>query len=105
MTIPANSPWTDELVAALRKGWAAGVTIDDIAARLGVSRNMVAGKARRLGLPMRQGGRPTFERSILVPRWVPPALAADYRELARLDGEEAAASWARNEKRQREARA
>lgn len=39
--------------AALRAAWAEGLTLGAIAARLGRSRNSVAGRVRRLGLPPR----------------------------------------------------
>jgi hypothetical protein len=50
--------WTPEIEDRLRAMWADGVLCSVIAARLGVSSNAIAGKARRLGLPMRQPGHP-----------------------------------------------
>lgn len=45
--------WTDERVSDLRRLWKDGLSITQIGARIGVSRNAVAGKAMRLGLPAR----------------------------------------------------
>lgn len=49
------SPWTDERVEILKRGWNAGLSCGQIAADLkcGFSRNAVQGKAFRLGLPTR----------------------------------------------------
>ena len=47
--------WTDERVEILTKMWAEGNSASQIAKELGgVTRNAVAGKAHRLGLPKRQ---------------------------------------------------
>lgn len=63
--------WTDDRVAHLKAGWAAGHSCRTIANALGVSRNAVIGKVHRLGLPgralrhkkvARSGMRPTYVR-------------------------------------------
>ena len=45
--------WTDERLAELKKLWAEGLSISQIGEALGVSRNAIAGKAHRMGLPKR----------------------------------------------------
>ena len=52
MTDSANS-WTDERLEQLRKLWDDGLSISQIGEALGVSRNAIAGKAHRMGLPKR----------------------------------------------------
>ena len=45
--------WTDERLEELKKLWAKGLSISQIGEALGVSRNAIAGKAHRMGLPKR----------------------------------------------------
>ncbi len=45
--------WTQELIDRLRKMWAEGLSTAEIGRRMGVSKNAITGKARRLNLPMR----------------------------------------------------
>ena len=45
--------WTDERLEELEKLWAKGLSISQIGEALGVSRNAIAGKAHRMGLPKR----------------------------------------------------
>ena len=45
--------WTDERLEELKKLWALGLSISQIGEALGVSRNAIAGKAHRMGLPKR----------------------------------------------------
>ena len=52
MTNSANA-WTEERLAQLRKLWDEGLSISLIGDALGVSRNAIAGKAHRMGLPKR----------------------------------------------------
>ena len=52
MTNSANA-WTDERLEQLRKLWDDGLSISQIGEALGVSRNAIAGKAHRMGLPKR----------------------------------------------------
>lgn len=48
-----GSVWTDERLGQLEKLWAEGLSISQIGEALGVSRNSIAGKAHRMGLPKR----------------------------------------------------
>ena len=45
--------WTDEKIARLKEMWGRGESAAVIAERIGLSRNAVIGKVRRLGLPYR----------------------------------------------------
>ena len=45
--------WTEERLSELRILWAEGLSISQIGDALGVSRNAIAGKAHRMGLPKR----------------------------------------------------
>ena len=45
--------WTDKRLEELEKLWAKGLSISQIGEALGVSRNAIAGKAHRMGLPKR----------------------------------------------------
>ena len=51
--IDASNVWTDERLDELKKLWAEGLSISQIGEALGVSRNAIAGKAHRMGLPKR----------------------------------------------------
>ena len=46
--------WTQERLETLKILWNEGLSISQIGQKLGVTRNAVAGKAHRLGLPKRQ---------------------------------------------------
>lgn len=48
--MPRSTTWNDANVYTLKKLWAAGVTSDVIAVRIGITRNAVVGKIHRLGL-------------------------------------------------------
>jgi GcrA cell cycle regulator len=51
----ADTPvWTEERLNKLRKLWEKGLSISQIGEELNVSRNAIAGKVYRLGLPKRQ---------------------------------------------------
>ena len=52
MTDKANV-WTDERLEKLKELWTQGLSISQIGEALGVSRNAIAGKAHRMGLPKR----------------------------------------------------
>lgn len=52
MTETANV-WTDERLEKLKELWTQGLSISQIGEALGVSRNAIAGKAHRMGLPKR----------------------------------------------------
>lgn len=45
--------WTDEMVEGLRQMWDEGLTANEIAKRLGVSKNSIVGKVHRLCLKAR----------------------------------------------------
>ena len=48
------SPWTPERLAMLRTEWATDASTAEIGRRMGISKNAVVGKARRLELPARE---------------------------------------------------
>jgi GcrA cell cycle regulator len=48
------SPWTPERLAMLRTEWATDASTAEIGRRMGITKNAVIGKARRLGLPARE---------------------------------------------------
>jgi GcrA cell cycle regulator len=48
-----SDAWSQESISALRQLWAAGYSTAEISHRMGVSKNSIVGKARRLGLPSR----------------------------------------------------
>ena len=48
-----NSVWDEKQLGKLKKLWDEGLPITKIGLELGVSRNAIAGKAHRLGLPKR----------------------------------------------------
>lgn len=50
---PRDIVWTDAMKADLSTMWSEGLSISAIGRRMGVSRNAVAGKVRRMGLPKR----------------------------------------------------
>ena len=61
--------WTDERLEELKKLWAQGLSISQIGEALGVSRNAIAGKAHRLGLPRRPSpiSKPKAEKPKVEP--------------------------------------
>ena len=48
------SPWTPERLATLRAEWATDASTAEIGRRMGITKNAVVGKARRMGLPARE---------------------------------------------------
>ena len=56
MTTPFE--WTDERVEELKKMWDTGLSASEIGRRLGITKNAVVGKVRRLDLPMRRAPAP-----------------------------------------------
>jgi DNA-binding transcriptional regulator LsrR (DeoR family) len=50
---PRHDPWPEERGQRLRAMWDEGLSVNEIARRLGVSRGSVVGKVRRLDLPAR----------------------------------------------------
>jgi GcrA cell cycle regulator len=67
MTDTANV-WTDERLEKLKELWTQGLSISQIGEALGVSRNAIAGKAHRMGLPKRPSpiSRPKVEKPKVV---------------------------------------
>ena len=61
--------WTDERLEELEKLWAKGLSISQIGEALGVSRNAIAGKAHRMGLPKRPSpiSKPKAEKPKVEP--------------------------------------
>ena len=61
--------WTDERLEELKKLWAQGLSISQIGEALGVSRNAIAGKAHRMGLPKRPSpnSKPKTEKPKAAP--------------------------------------
>ena len=61
--------WTDERLEELKKLWAQGLSISQIGEALGVSRNAIAGKAHRMGLPKRPSpiSKPKAEKPEVEP--------------------------------------
>ena len=61
--------WTDERLEELKKLWAQGLSISQIGEALGVSRNAIAGKAHRMGLPKRPSpiSKPKAEKPKVQP--------------------------------------
>jgi GcrA cell cycle regulator len=49
-----NRDWNESDVATLRAEWATGASTAEIGRRMGISKNAVVGKARRLRLPARE---------------------------------------------------
>jgi GcrA cell cycle regulator len=52
--MPKVSPWTPERLAMLRAEWATVASAAEIGRRMGISKNAVIGKARRMELPSRE---------------------------------------------------
>ena len=61
--------WTDERLEELKKLWAKGLSISQIGEALAVSRNAIAGKAHRMGLPKRPSpiSKPKAEKPKVEP--------------------------------------
>ena len=67
-----KSVWDTNQLAKLEKLWTEGLPITKIGVELGVSRNAIAGKAHRLGLPKRNSpisklGEPRISQTKVIP--------------------------------------
>ena len=62
MTMPPNHEWTTERVEDLTNLWATGLSASEIGRKLGITKNAVVGKVRRLNLAMRRA--PTAPKRI-----------------------------------------
>ena len=93
MTDTANV-WTDERLEKLKGLWTQGLSISQIGEALGVSRNAIAGKAHRMGLPKRPSpiSRPKAEE----PKDVIPEIAENLPlrlELRQLEWSRSKCCW------------
>jgi hypothetical protein len=53
-----SRPWTDEEQAYLRRMWASGLRLEQMARALRRSKSAIRGKAENLGLPKRTAANP-----------------------------------------------
>ena len=87
--------WTDERLEQLKKLWSEGLSISQIGEALGVSRNAIAGKAHRMGLPKRPS--PISKPKATKPKTVvpePPSLELPLRmELRQLEWSRSKCCW------------
>lgn len=86
-----------DTIAAYR----AGEGFNPIARRIGASAPRVRAALVAAGVEIRPVGSHGYRAppvEVVVPGWVPPELRAPYADLASLEGEEAAASYARRAK-------
>ena len=63
MNMPPNHEWTAERVEELTKLWATGLSASEIGRRLGITKNAVVGKVRRLDLAMRRAPAPPKKKT------------------------------------------
>lgn len=86
--------WTDAMDAALAAAWARGVATKAIGNEIGVTKNAVIGRARRIGLPARPSPikgtrpvalrpRPTARPVMRAPRAPRPVLSAPREKAVR----------------------
>ena len=54
MNMQPNHEWTTERVEELTRLWATGLSASEIGRKLGITKNAVVGKVRRLDLAMRR---------------------------------------------------
>ena len=69
----ARAAWTEARVERLKELWLAGLSSAEIGRQLDVTKNMVIGKARRLGLPGRGSPIKRGVERVAAPRPVPRA--------------------------------
>ncbi len=67
--------WTDEMIDGLRKMWKQGLTTNEIAKQLGVSKNSIVGKVHRLNLTARPSPIKKKEDSAQDPQKMAPESA------------------------------
>lgn len=75
-----------------------GLRRREIAEKLGMKPNLVSKHLKIIRAPVLAAFQPKVRKSLEIPQWVPARLHDDYRVVAELDGECAAAAWARREK-------
>ena len=93
MTDTANV-WTDERLEKLKELWTQGLSISQIGEALGVSRNAIAGKAHRMGLPKRPS--PISRTKAEKPKAVMPEVAENLPlrlELRQLEWSRSKCCW------------
>ena len=66
MNMPPNHEWTAERVEELTKLWATGLSASEIGRCLGITKNAVVGKVRRLDLAMRRAPAPPKRKPNIV---------------------------------------
>lgn len=87
------------LISDIRSLADAGKTVSDIARDLDVSRDAVRNICISHGIACVKGrAGKRAEPEVVIPTWVPADLRGGYQAVAKIDGEEAAASWARKMK-------
>lgn len=75
--------WSDEAEAVLRRRWNENVSAADIGKELGVSRNAVVSKARRLGLLRSKGPLPVVDITLVDPIFALAGASTTVRALQR----------------------
>lgn len=93
MTDTANV-WNDERLEKLKELWTQGLSISQIGEALGVSRNAIAGKAHRMGLPKRPS--PISRTKAEKPKVVMPEVAENLPlrlELRQLEWSRSKCCW------------
>jgi len=101
MMIDPTSPWNPRTDAILTKNWNDGLPSKDIGKLIGVTKNSVIGRARRIGLPKRQSPIKFTEESVAKKAANSKAFYEN-REIARRQiGEIVAIAWGRTVKASR----
>ena len=86
--------WTDDRLEGLKKLWSQGLSISQIGEALGVSRNSIAGKAHRMGLPKRPS--PISRSKVAKPKIVVPEMPKELPlrlELRQLEWSRSKCCW------------
>ena len=94
MAETANS-WTEERLEKLKSLWDKGLSISQIGEALGVSRNAIAGKAHRMGLPKRPSpiSKATAEKETPAPVAEPERDLPLRLELRKLEWSRSKCCW------------